>query len=68
MSHKKKPCYEGLKEVQVDIDEIWMKMLRFGVGIGLLPPFSDDLIKWNPVIKENVRVRVSVYIGLLPLV
>ena len=30
-----KPCYEGLKEIGVDVDEIWMKMLGFRVSVGL---------------------------------
>ena len=32
-----KPCYEGLKEIGVDVNEIWRKMLDFGASIGLLP-------------------------------
>ena len=32
-----KPCYEGLKEIGVDINEILRKMLCFRVSIGLLP-------------------------------
>ena len=32
-----KSSYEGLKEIRVDVDEIWRKMLGFGVSIGLLP-------------------------------
>ena len=31
-----KPSYEGLKEIGVDVNEIWRKMLAFGVSIGLL--------------------------------
>ena len=34
-----KPCYEGLKEIEVDVDEIWRKMLGFRGSIGLLPLF-----------------------------
>ena len=37
LSHKMKPCYEGLKEIRVDVNEIWRKMLCFRVSIGLLP-------------------------------
>ena len=37
MSHKMKPCYEGLKEIGVDVDEIRRKMLGFRLSIGLLP-------------------------------
>ena len=29
-----KPCYEGLKEIWVDVDEIWRKLLGFRVSIG----------------------------------
>ena len=36
MYHQMKPCYEGLKNVQNDIDEIMRKMLDFRVSIGLL--------------------------------
>ena len=32
-----KPCYEGLKEITVDVNEIWRKIFDFGVSIGLLP-------------------------------
>ena len=32
-----KACYEGLKEIGVDVDEIWRKMLDFRVSLGLLP-------------------------------
>ena len=32
-----KSSYEGLKEIRVDVDEIWRKMLGFKVSIGLLP-------------------------------
>ena len=31
-----KPCYEGMKEIRVDIDKIWRKMLGFRVSKGLL--------------------------------
>ena len=31
-----KAGYEGLKEIGVDIDELWRKMLDFRVSIGLL--------------------------------
>ena len=37
LSNKMKPCYEGLKDFQVDVDEIWRKKLGFKVSIGLLP-------------------------------
>ena len=32
-----KPCYEGMKEIGVDMYEIWRKILGFSVSIGLLP-------------------------------
>ena len=32
-----KLCYEGLKEIGVDADEIWKKMLGSRVNIGFLP-------------------------------
>ena len=51
LSHEMKPCYEGLKEIRVDVNEIWRKILDFGASIGLLPPYFDCLMKWNPVMK-----------------
>ena len=46
-----KPCYEGLKEIGVDVNEIWRKMLGFRVSIGLLPLIL--IVSWNenPVMK-----------------
>ena len=46
-SCKMKPCYEGLKEIGVDVNEIWRKMLAFRV----VTPYFDHLVKWNPVMK-----------------
>ena len=40
-----KPCYEGLKEIRVDVNEIWRKILCFGVSIGLLPLIL--IVSWN---------------------
>ena len=63
-----KYSYESLKEIRVDVDEIWRKMLGFGVCIGLLPLIM--IISWNEIqlcrfernwswcwwdIQENVR-------------
>ena len=63
-----KPCYEGLKEIRVDVNEIWRKMLCFRVSIGLLPLIL--IISWNETLlwrcernqswcwwdmKENIR-------------
>ena len=63
-----KSSYESLKEIGVDVDEIWRKMLGFGVCIGLLPLIL--IISWNEIqlwrfernwswcwwdMKENVR-------------
>ena len=45
MSHEMKPCYEGLKEMGVDVNEIWRKMLGFRVSIGLLPLIL--IVSWN---------------------
>ena len=42
---KCKPCYEGLKEIRVDVNEIWRKMLCFRVSIGLLPLIL--IVSWN---------------------
>ena len=43
-----KPCYEGLKEIGVDVNEIWRKMLCFRVRIGLLPLIL--IISWNETV------------------
>ena len=81
-SHEMKSSYESLKEIRVDVDEIWRKMLGFGVSIGLLPLIL--IISWNEIqlwrfesLKE-IRVDVDeiwrkmlgfgVSIGLLPLI
>ena len=63
-----KSSYEGLKKIGVDVDEIWRKMLGFGVSIGLLCLIL--IISWNKIqlwrfeinqswcwwnMKENVR-------------
>ena len=63
-----KLCCEGLKEIEVDVNEIWRKMLGFGASIGLLPLIL--IILWNETLfwrfernqswcwwdmKENVR-------------
>ena len=45
LSHEMKPCYEGLKEIRVDVNEIWRKMLGFRVSIGLLPLLL--IVLWN---------------------
>ena len=44
-SHEMKPCYEGLKEIRVDVNEIWRKMLSFRVSVGLLPLIL--IVSWN---------------------
>ena len=46
-----KPYYEGLKEIGVDVDELWRKMLDFRVSIGFVTPCFDCLVKWKPVMK-----------------
>ena len=45
------PSYEGLKEIGVDVNEIWRKMLGFRVSIGLLH-LIFIVMKWNPVMKD----------------
>ena len=75
-----KSSYEGFKEIGVDVDEIWRKMLGFGVSIGLLPLIL--IISWNEIqlwrfernrswcwwdMKENMW-GFGVSIGLLPLI
>ena len=42
-----KSSYEGLKKIAVDVDEIWRKMLGFGVSIGFLPLIL--IILWNEI-------------------
>ena len=63
-------CYESLKEIGVNVDEIWRKMLGFRVSIGLLPLIL--IVLWNETLlsrsernwswcwwdmKENVRFQ-----------
>ena len=74
-----KACY-GLKEIGVDVDEIWRKMLGFRVSIGLLPLVLIVSIKMKACYEglEEIRVDVDeiwrkmlgfrVSVGLLPLV
>ena len=59
-SHKMKPCYEGLKEIGVDVDEIWRKMLDFRVSIGLLPLDFDCLCKMKACYEGLKEIRVEV--------
>ena len=75
-----KPCYEGLKEIGVDVEEIWRKMLDFGASIGLLPLILivswNETLLWrfekksefmsNEIWRKMLGFRVSV--GLLPLI
>ena len=74
-----KSSYEGLKEIGVDIDEIWRKMLGFRVSIGFLPLFwSSREMKSSYEDLKEIRVDVDeiwrkmlgfgVNIGLLPLI
>ena len=46
-SHKMKSNYEGLKEIRVDVVEMWRKMLGYRVSIGLLPRIL--IISWNEI-------------------
>ena len=45
LSHEMKPCYEGLKEIGVHVNEIWRKMLVFRISIGLLSLIL--IVLWN---------------------
>ena len=49
-----KSSYEGLKEIGVDVDEIWRKMLGFRVSIGLFPLFwsSHEMKPCDEGLKE----------------
>ena len=74
--------FESLKEIGVDVDEIWRKMLGFGVCIGLLPLIL--IVSWNEIqlwrfesLKEigvdvdeiwRKMLGFGVCIGLLPLI
>ena len=51
LSCEMKLCYEGLKEIGVDVDEIWRKILDFGASIRVVTPYFDCLVKWNCVMK-----------------
>ena len=55
-----KPCYEGLKEISVDVDEIWKKMLGFRVSIGGVTPCFDHLGKMKPCYEGMIDIRVDV--------
>ena len=69
-----------MKEIGVDVDEIWSEMLGFRVSIGLLPLVLIISSKWKPVKKVWKKSEVDidkiwrkmlgfgVSIGLLPLV
>ena len=72
-----KSSYEGLKEIRVDVDEIWRKMLGFKVSIGLLPLFwSSHEMKSSYEGLKKIRVDeiwrkmlgFGVSIGLLHLI
>ena len=62
-----KPCYEGLKEIRVDVNDIWRKMLCFRVGIGLLPLIL--IVSWNETCYEGLKeIRVDVNETLILIV
>ena len=46
---KCKPCYEGLKEIGVDVNDILRKILWFWSKYRVVTPYFDCLAKWNPV-------------------
>ena len=46
-----KACYEGMKEIGVDVDEIWKKNVEFRASIGLLPLVLTISLEWKPVKK-----------------
>ena len=54
-----KACYEGLKEIGVDVDEIWREMLDFRVSIGLLPLFWSSH-KMKPCYEGLKEIEVDV--------
>ena len=73
-----KPCYEGLKEIRVDVDKIWRKILGLRVSMGCYSLFwSSHKIKACYEGLKEIRVDVDeiwrkmlgfrVSIGLLPL-
>ena len=61
LSHEMKHCYEGLKEIRVDVNDIWRKMLCFRVSIGLLPLIL--IVSWNETHEMRVDVTLR-YEGL----
>ena len=75
-----KPCYEGLKEIGVDVDEIWRKMLGSGVQYRVVNPLFWLSHKMKPYYEglKEIWVYVDelwrkmldfrVSLGLLPLV
>ena len=40
-----KPCYESLKEIGVDVDEIWKENVRFEGKYRIVTPSFDHLCK-----------------------
>ena len=74
-----KSCYEGLKEIGVDVDEIWRKMVSFRVMYRVVIPSSWSSNKMkacyeglkeigvdvDEIRRKMLGFRVS--IGLLPL-
>ena len=75
-----KPCYEGLKEIGVDVNEIWRKMLWFWSKYRVVKPLfrlSHEMkpcyeglkeigVDVNEIWREILDFGVS--IGLLPLI
>ena len=61
-----KPCYEGLKEIRVDVNDIWRKMLCFRVGIGLLPLIL--IVSWNEKKSELMLWRKMLCFRVNPLI
>ena len=60
-----KPSYEGLKEIRVDVNEIWRKMLAFGVSIGLLQLIfiimQNKILLWR--LERNWELMLMRYEG-----
>ena len=52
--------FESLKEIRVDVDEIWRKMLGFGVRIGLLPLILIILHEMKSSYESLKEIRVDV--------
>ena len=55
-----KPYYEGLKEIGVDVDKIWRKMLDFRAQYRVVTPCFVSSHKMNPCYEGLKEIGVDV--------